>query len=146
MALTELQRRFVVEWFIGECRDAATAARRAGVSDAGEGCKVYASRALRNEKVVAAIREESGRHLGALTGLAVMNLKRSLRSNKPQVYERATESVLDRGGFGRSTTQDIRVEHVDSRSTAELLKLAQQFSQQGLLPAPKIIDVTPEKV
>lgn len=135
LALTELQRRFVLEWFAGDCRDAAGAARKAGVSDASEGCKVYASRALRHPKITAAIREVAGREFGALSALAIMGLKRSVRSGKHRERQAAADSILDRSGFGRTSVQDIRVEQVDRRSTAELMAAA-----KGLLPSPKVID------
>lgn len=61
--------------------------------------------------------------MGLLPALAVMGMKRLVRSADEKVQQKAIDSVLDRTGFGRSTTQDIRVEHVDKRSTAELLEM-----------------------
>ncbi len=71
--------------------------------------------------------------MGVLRMMAVLRQKEHLRSDDLNVSQKAIDSVLDRTGLGRRTTQDIRVEHVETRSTADLLAAVRK-----LLPAPAI--------
>jgi hypothetical protein len=78
------------------------------------------------------VRRRTG--IWALPILAVLGLKRDLLSGKQKVRERAQESVLDRTGYGRKTTQDIRVEHTDKRSTAQILAEVRRLLPPSSLP------------
>lgn len=131
LALDERRQRFVLNWLANGGKDGAEAARSAGYSDHLEAAKVQACRLLRQPKVIAALREEAERDLGLMRVMAQLQLKALLRSEDANAAQKAVDSVLDRTGLGRTTTQDVRVEHVDKRSTAELLEAI-----RGLLPAP----------
>lgn len=136
LALTAQQRRFVVGWIAARGKNASRIARAAGYQ--GEvAARVNAHHLIRNPKVLAALKEEADRQLDAAAVLAVLGLHDLMGSKNEKVRLEAVNSALDRTGYGRRTTQDIRVEHVDSRSTEDLMRLVQQFSQ-GALPGPAV--------
>jgi hypothetical protein len=109
LALTPMQRRFVVGWIGSEGKDAARAARAAGYADTGEAAKVIASRMLRNPKITKAIHEEAGRRLTALSIYAVFALERNMRGNA-KARQVAADSILDRTGFPRRVEKDVKVD------------------------------------
>lgn len=134
LALTPQQRRFVIGWIGTRGKSGARAAKAAGYSDEGEACKVRAHGLLRNEKVLAALKEEADRRLDSIAIMAVLGLEDLLGSKNPKVRQIAIDSALDRTGYGRKTTQDIRVEHVDKRSTAEILAEVRRLMPPSALP------------
>lgn len=121
LALTVLQRRFVVGWIGTRGKSGSRVARAAGYSDKSGAAKVIAHHLIRNPKIIAALKEEADRHLDGTAALAILGLSDLVGNKNPKVRAAAIDSVLDRTGYGRKSTQDIRVEHVDSRSTEELL-------------------------
>lgn len=141
LALTVARRRFVVGWIGTKGKNAARVARSAGFS--AQRAKVTACELLRDPKILAALKEEADRRLDGIAVLAILGLGDLVTSKNEKVKAAAVDSVLDRTGYGRRSTQDVRVEHVDSRSTAELLAAVQAMMGPKALP---VIDTTAEKV
>lgn len=136
LALNAQQRRFVVGWIGSGGKNAARVARAAGYAEGS--AKVKACINLRNPKVIAALREEAERRFDTIAVEAILGLGDLAKSEDEKVRASAIDSILDRTGYGRKTTQDIRVEHVDNRTTAELMAAARL-----MLP---VIDTTAEPV
>lgn len=141
LALTPMARRFVVGWVGTRGKNAARVARAAGYSV--NRAKVTACNLLRSEKILLALKEEADRRLDGIAVLAILGLGDLVTSKNEKVKAAAVDSVLDRTGYGRRSTQDVRVEHVDSRSTAELLAAVKLLMGPKGLP---IIDTTAEEV
>jgi len=144
LALSEQQRRFVLAWIAdGGKGKAAKAAAAAGYSTKSEANKVRAWHLLRNPKIEAAIREEAQRHFGTTIAVkAMLRLGELVENDDPKVSASAIDSVLDRVGPSRHHTQDVRVEKVDARGTAELLKAIENIRQRAL----PVMDTTAETV
>ena len=121
LALSAQQRRFVVGWIGTRGQNGARVARAAGYSDHLDAAKVQACRLVQNPKVLAALREEADRRLDGIAVLAILGLGDLVQSKDEKIKSAAIDSALDRTGYSRRTQQDIRVEHTDKRSTAELL-------------------------
>jgi len=144
LALTEQQRRFVLGWIAdGGKNKASKVAAAAGYSTKSGSNRVQAHLLLRSDKVQAAIKEEAERHFGTIVAVkAILRLGELVDSKDVKVSASAVDSVLDRTGYSRRTTQDIRVEKVDARGTAELLKAIENIKQKAL----PVIDTTAETV
>lgn len=142
LALDSRQRRFVVGMIGTSCKNAARVAKAAGYSDKSGAAKVSASRLMRYPKITSALKEEAERRFDTVAIEALLGLGTLVQHKDVKVRVAAIDSVLDRTGYSRRTTQDIRVEHVDTRSTAEILKSLQQFAPR-MLP---VVDTTAELV
>lgn len=136
LALTPLQRRFVLGWVRSRGKNGARIARAAGYSDAGEAAKVKAHYLLRNPRILAALREEADRHLDGIAVLAVLGLGDLINSKNEKTRQVAVDSVLDRTGYGRQSQHKVQVEHTDARSTTELMALVEKYRAGRALPAP----------
>lgn len=135
LALEERQRKFVT-LRVWEGKNPTQAARGAGYAGKTDGyLRVQGHRLSRSLKIIAAMREESERLFSGAAPLAIAGLVRQLDSKNVKLRAAAIDSVLDRTGYGRKTTQDIRVEHVDTRSTAELLALVAKLAGVPAVPA-----------
>jgi phage terminase small subunit len=133
LALTAQQRRFVMGWIAARGRNASRVARAAGYQ--GEvASRVNAHHLIRNPKVIAALREEADRQMDANGVIAVFRLADLLDSSDKKIRQVAIENALDRSGYGRKSTQDIRVEHTDNRSTAQILAEIQKLLPASALP------------
>lgn len=141
-ALDERQRRFVMAWVKSRGKNGAACARSAGYSDHKDAAKVAAHVLLRNTKIIKALQEEAERQLDGLAVIAVMGLGELIRSPDRKVKQTAIDSVLDRTGFSRRTQQDIKVEHTDNRSTAELLALVEAYRLSKQESQKQIVDST----
>lgn len=144
LALDSRQRRFVVGWIGTRGKNAARVARAAGYSDKHDACKVRAHYLIHNPKILLALKEEADRTLDGTAVLAILGLTDLVGEKDAKIRAAAIDSVLDRTGYGRKTTQDIRVEHVDTRSTAELLAAVQHMISAR--PALPVVDTTAETV
>lgn len=133
LALTAQQRRFVAGWIKSRGKNQTRVARAAGYSDKGGGAKVWGSRLVRNPKIIEALKEEADRHLDGIAVLAILGLGDLIGSKNEKIKAAAIDSALDRTGYGRQSRQDIRVEHIDTRTNEELLRIIGQF-------APKLIE------
>jgi phage terminase small subunit len=141
-ALDERARKFVV-LRVWHGKNPTQAAKGAGYGAKSDGyLRVQGHRLMRQDRVIAALKEEAERRLGSATAMALVGLSEAVESKQAKLRMPAIDSVLDRAGYGRKTTQDIRVEHVDNRSTAELMAAARLMLPQAL----PIVDTTAETV
>lgn len=141
MALDERARKFVV-LRVYHKKNPTQAAKGAGYSSKTDGyLRVQGHRLMRSARVIAALREEAERRMGGATAMALVGLAEAVETGKGRNKTAAQIEVLDRFGFGKKTVQDIRVEHVDTRSTAELLAAVRQ-----MLPGPEVVAGTFKEV
>lgn len=134
LALDERARKFVL-LRVHARKNPTQAARLAGYSTKTDGyLRVQGHRLMRQKAVAAALTEEAEKKFATAKAMALVGLADLVESKDAKTRSIAIDSVLDRSGVGRRTVQDIRVEHTDSRSTAELLELANRF--QKMLPKP----------
>jgi phage terminase small subunit len=112
LALTPLQRRFVIGWIAIEGKDASRAARAAGYANNTEhdSAKVKAFYNLRNPKIIKAIHEEAGRRLSTMAIYAVFALEKNMKRGNAKARQSAADSVLDRTGYPRRTEQALEVD------------------------------------
>lgn len=98
--LRDRERKFVWAFLLNSLTDGkengAQAARDAGYSDAGEGCKVRAHGLLHREDVIDAMQEVAGRELRGLAIPAVAALGRLLAKPEHGDHRKAIEMVLER--------------------------------------------------
>ncbi len=134
LALDERRRKFVL-FRVHHQKNAWQAAKAAGYSDSTEGyLRVQGHRLMRDKSVIAAMREEAERHLDSVAVLAILGLGKLVESKNEKIRSAAIDSVLDRTGYARKVTQDIRVEHTDSRSTAAILGELRRLMPAAPLP------------
>lgn len=159
LALSERQRLFVLALLLQSGpRNNAAAAREAGYSDHLEAAKVAGFHLVRNEKVVAALQEETRRRMDGSALVASNVLIAIMEDEDLPAKERraAAVAMLDRTGFGASQNINVHKTVVDRTGTAmaariEALALRLGLDPAALLgvnaaPAPvKLIDVTPAK-
>jgi phage terminase small subunit len=147
-ALTEKQRRFVIVYLEQPLRTPTSAARAAGYSSAGS--KVDAYRQMRNERVLAAIREELDKRFrsDAVIGRAVL-MEIALDKAHPQRLKAAT-ALLDRGGFHSMSEQRISVTHTDMTHEGMVERIKELAAELGLDAAkliggnaPPLLDLQP---
>lgn len=142
LALTEMQRRFVIGWIQNRGKNAARVARAAGYSDKHECAKVKAHLMLHNPKVIRALHEEAGRRLDGMAAIAVAVLEENMASADPKARQAAADSVLDRTGYPRRTEQSVEVEDKRPQRTYDQLLAAvtEKLKQHKLLelPAPTV--------
>ena len=142
LAINAQQRKFVVGYITSGGKSAARVARAAGYSDLRNGSKVRAWELTHNPKVLAALKEEADRRMDVTAVNSLLRLDDLTTHRDPQVRQRAIDSVLDRRGHPRQTNTQVamRVEHVDERSTLELIE-----DMRRLITLP-VIETTAEVV
>jgi phage terminase small subunit len=126
------QQRFVIAYSM--CGDATAAARAAGYSDAGEGCKVRGCELLRHPKVIAALKEWTAGALngrGAFVAIAALVDIAGDASHADRL--KAADSILDRTGFSRQTTHQVSIEHTDVGNTDDLVEALEKFAAKRRL-------------
>lgn len=142
-ALDERARKFVV-LRIWHGKNPSQAAKGAGYSQKTDGyLRVQGHRLMHQASVIAALKEEAERRMGGASAIALADLADRVESKQAKVRVPAGIEALDRFGYGKKTTQDVRVEHVDSRSTAEIAAALQKMMGRAALP---VIDTTAEPV
>lgn len=124
LALNEKKRRFVWAYMLNAMTDGrengAQAARDAGYSDAGEGCKVRASEMLHQDDVLDAMQEVAARELRGLAIPAVVALGQLVSKQQHPDHRKAVEMVLNRTGMAERTQVDVNfsgevnVNHTDA--------------------------------
>jgi hypothetical protein len=140
-ALDERARKFVV-LRVWHGKNPTQAAKGAGYSAKTSGyLRVQGHRLMRQEGVIAALKEEAERRMGGATAMALVDLAGRVESKQVKLKVPAGIEALDRFGYGKKTTQDIRVEHVDTRTTAQIIAELQRLSPRMALP---VIDTTAE--
>lgn len=134
--LTEKQRRFVEAYLTTGGQNESEAARLAGYSQTNpNGCAVEGFRLMRNDKVIAAIKEEAAKRIngGVLLGASVLVEIASDPLHKDRL--KAAQSLLDRGGMmAISKSEHLHIIE-DNRSDAELIQfITAQAKLNGLDP------------
>lgn len=113
---TDNMRRFVLE-LTQPTRDGETnyteAARRAGYTD-GPALKVTAHRMAHDERIQAAILEETHRRLGAALPMATAAVVKVLATGKANEQLKAAEMIYNRAGVIVKTEHTVKVEKVMS--------------------------------
>lgn len=141
--LTAKQQRFVIAYLEQPTQNGAEAARKAGysmVGKSGAGVRVEAMRQLRNERVLAALREETDKRFraDAVIGRSVL-LEIALDTQHPAVARlKAATALLDRGGFHSMSEQRITVDHRDMTGDAMIERIKQLAIELGM-DATKLI-------
>lgn len=148
LALNAMQRRFVVACIRGGGKvSTARAARAAGYAPTGS--RVRAFEQMHNPKVIAALKEEADRRLDWTAVKSILQLERLVEDKNPKVRMKAIDSVLDRRGYARASSQMVQIE--DKRAPRlnyeQLLSaVAQKLQQHNLAALPAPIDVEFEEV
>jgi len=136
--LTEKQRAFVMAMVEFPNQTHADAARMAGYSDAGDGCKVRACNLLQDKRIVEALQEQAGKKLWAISLKAASRLERLLDSEDDVVALRATGMVLDR--VGHAAAQNINIhQHVTDESGKVILDRIQALSEKLGVPVRQLL-------
>ena len=135
LALSSLQRRFVLAFIDDPTGSASAAARRAGYSDKAGGERVSAHYLLHNEKILTAINEEITKRFraGAALGHKVLVEVASDPAHPQRL--RAAEMLLNRGGFGIVTEQHVKVEHTHVTSEEMTRRIEHLALRLGMDPA-----------
>lgn len=145
--LNDRQRLFVLEYLNNGGTNAQDAARKAGYGRESQGAlEVQAHRLTRDLKVLAGIREESLKRMHAF-GPEMFNVIVEIArdKNSPAGERRkSAEAILDRIGLQAVSEHVVTVQ--DNRSRAELIRELVAGLRELGGEAPKLIDVTPEKV
>jgi hypothetical protein len=136
-ALPERERKFVWYYLLNG-GNGAQAARDAGYSDAGEGCKVRAHALMHRERVLAAM-DEAGRKafrgllLPAITATAAL-----IKNKNHPDHAKTLQSTLSRLGLSERTAVDVNhsgevtVNHTDSALNDLRALLALQVPREKL--------------
>lgn len=143
LALTDMQRRFVLAFVRSGGRNANRAAVAAGYSNGKGAAKVAAYRLIHHPKIVAALREVGERQLDGSVFVAISSLVEIAADPKHRDRYKACSDILDRCGFARTTRHEVEV--TDPRSTAELLEFVSKYAKgYGLdgksLVAPNLLE------
>lgn len=145
LALSEKQRRFVLELVADPLMSRAEAARLAGYSDASEAAKVQAHRLMHDQRIIDALHEQAGKRLWAISMKATHRVEQMLDSEDDKVVLKAAVAILDRTGFGAQQNININ-QTVRDESSKGILKRIEMLADRlgvpkaGLLggPAPTI--------
>lgn len=132
--LDERQRRFVIGWIGTRGKNAARVAAAAGYSTHLDSHKVQACRLLQKNYILAAIKEEADRRLDTLAVIALLRMGDIADDPDHKKHVEVLDSLMDRGGYSRKTQHSVQVEHVDSRSTAQILAELQKLLPSSQLP------------
>lgn len=142
-ALDERARKFVV-LRVWHGMNATQAAKNAGYSTKTDLYqRVQGCRLMQQDRIVAALKEVAEKRMQGATAIALVGLADAVESGKGRNRTAAQIEALDRFGFGKKSTQDIRVEHMDSRSTAQILADLQRLMPGRALP---MLETTAEVV
>lgn len=121
--------------------EGAAAARLAGYSDAGEGCKVRAHGLLQRDEIQDAIKALTGKYLFSLAPKAVLRLGEILDNPKHSKHAKAIEMVLDRTGHEARTGVDVSVSgELTVNHTDEALSDLRRLRDLGV-PREKLVEM-----
>jgi phage terminase small subunit len=152
--LTPLQRAFVEAWVENPVINGRQAALRAGYSGHKGAERVQAHMNLRNERVLAAIREETDKRLRSCAPLGAAVLVEIVNNPDHPKRLKAAELLLNHGGFHTMHEQRIKVEHSDLTGEAMVERIRQFAVALGMdpqqvlgvnAPGAKLIEAKVEK-
>lgn len=132
LALTERQRRFVLELVADPLMSRAEAARLAGYSDIAEGAKVRAHGLMHDQRIIDALHEQAGKRLWAISMKAAHRVDQMLDSDDDKVVLKAAVAVLDRTGFGAQQNININQTVRDESSKAILGRIEALADRLGV--------------
>lgn len=137
LQLTQNQRGFVVALLETGGQDAGKAAALAGIGGNSNASQVYASRAMRNPAILAAIREEADRRLrsGGILGASVLVEIASDHKHKDRF--KAGVELLNRSGL--IVEQTHRVIHEEQRSDAEIERAVKLLAEKMGMDPTKLL-------
>lgn len=154
LALSDRERRFV--WaYLQNGGVGSDAARTAGFSDKGEGCKVRACEMLQRDRVIEAMHEVAWKSMRGLSLVAIMETEKILRVGTAGDKLKAAFGILNRTGFGERMQVEhhhsgsIEVSHTDAALEALSYlksmdvpreKLVQQFGHSGLVRYERMLE------
>lgn len=130
LALPENRRRFVLSVLLTGGRNGAEAARMAGYSE--HSATATASQLMRDEKVLAAIREEAERRLKSAAAMAVETLVQICGDQMNKDRFKAAARILDFAGLAPKSEHTIKVEHTNLDRRGQLLEVKQLALELGL--------------
>jgi phage terminase small subunit len=149
MALNPAMRRFVLALIDNPAAPQWKAAEAAGYSPNSNGSlRVCAHRLTHDDRVLAAISEESGKRLRSASLLASDFLVRMILDDDVAMKDRAKVAValLDRGGFGAAQTINVNKTTTDRTGKAIMERIAALSQKLGvdagrlLGPAPAVVE------
>jgi hypothetical protein len=109
-ALPDRERKFVWYYLTNEgAPNGAQAARDAGYSDVGEGCKVRAHFLLHRERVILALEEVGKKAFRGLLGPAIKATAAMINDPKHGDHAKTVSSTLARLGLTERTGVDVNV-------------------------------------
>lgn len=132
LALSERQRRFVLELVADPLMSKAEAARLAGYSDSSEGAKVTGHRLIHDQRIIDALHEQAGKRLWAISMKAAHRVDQMLDSEDDKVVLKAAVAVLDRTGFGAQQNININQTVRDESSKAILKRIEALADRLGV--------------
>lgn len=132
LALSEKQRRFVLELVADPLLSRAEAARRAGYSDVADGAKVRAHGLIHDQRIIDAMHEQAGKRLWALSMKAAHRVDQMLDSDDEKIALKAAVAVLDRTGFGAQQNININQTVRDESSKAILGRIEALADRLGV--------------
>lgn len=134
--LTDARKRFVLAYVMKGGRNTSECARWAGYKDSKE-IKKTAYGLTHDPFVLEAIREEADIFFRGSVLRAGHKLDELLDSDQPRIALEAAKELLNRGGMIVATQHNVTVEHIETRSTEELLEIVRKFQADSpLLAAP----------
>lgn len=136
-ALTPMMRRFVLALIENPALPQWRAAESAGYSAvSNKSLRVTAHRLTHDDRVLAAISEESGKRLRSASLLASDFLVRMICDEGVAMKDRAKVAValLDRGGFGAAQTINVNKTVTDRTGTAIAERIRELAAKHGLDP------------
>lgn len=142
LALSEKQRRFVLELVADPLLSRAEAARRAGYSDSSEAAKVTAHRLMHDQRIIDAMHEQAGKRLWAISMKAAYRVDQMLDSEDEKIALKAAVAVLDRTGFGAQQNININQTVRDESSKAILQRIEKLADRLGV-PVTGLLEQRP---
>lgn len=132
LALTEKQKRFVLELVADPLMSRSEAARLAGYSDSSEAAKVTAHRLMHDQRIIDAMHEQAGKRLWAISMKAAYRVDQMLDSEDDKVVLKAAVAVLDRTGFGAQQNININQTVRDESGKAILNRIEALADRLGV--------------
>lgn len=131
------ERRFV--WSMLYSPNQTEAARLAGYSDAGDGCKVRGCILMQRQDILAALHEVGWKRLNGLALKSIHALEAIVDDKTHPKHLHAVLATLDRTGFAAMTEHKVTVEHTTNNE--KMLGLARRLAAELGIDEAKLIGV-----